>query len=235
MLADPAPLQSHIPIKISREISFSIEVIAKTAPTEYIYQHLGTVYLNESKSIDISDDCFPLDEYSEIVKADYPYNDTPNADFEVKRDGNTLTFSGLSEGQRSLQFYHKVYGWKNVPITIAPKPDVADIQTPGSGMVVPSGSEISLYNLLYYGSITGIGANQYKDYILTSSDENIITTSDDKIYGNTKNSGKATITFSNKDFEDVKFDFVVNVKKGINESVMAILPDYVNRDICRRA
>ena len=208
-----------------KEVSFSIEVTSKMSPSIYIGRNLGSIYLNESKSITIPDDCISLDEYSEIVKANYTYEGFPDSDFEVKRDGNKLTFTGLGEGQRGLRFNHKVYGWTSTTINIEKKPDVADIQTPGSGLVMPIGYSINLWNLIRHGFVTGLNSNQYNDYILTSSDENILSPSSDNTAASSRSTGEATLTFINKDFEDVKFDFVVNVKKGIDESVMAQLPN----------
>ena len=205
-----------------KEVSFSIEVAAHMHIAKYLDQHLGTVYINESKSITIPDDIIPLDAYTEIVKADYTWPDYPDADFEVKRDGNKLTITGLGEGVRELRFNHKVAGWSSLRITIAKKPSADNIKTPGSGVVIPTRTVLNLQNMITDGWVTGIIANQANDFTLTSSDNEIFWPYNNSSngYARGNKTGEVTLTFTHKELPDVKFDFVVNVKKGPAESII---------------
>jgi hypothetical protein len=210
-----------------KDVSFSIEVTAKLSPADYIRQNLGTVFIGVQKVITIPDDCYTED--FTVEKSDWGVGQ--EGDYTLIQEGNKLTFEGTVAGQSTLMCRYKKYGsGSGAWITIAPKPDVADIKTPGSGLVLPADNILSLRHLILKELVTGIDINNYKDYTISSSDNNIFAPSaiGNNTYGyaSRTNTGEVNLTFTHKDFEDVKFDFIIHVKKGIKESVMEQMSDY---------
>ncbi len=119
-----------------KDVSFSIEVTSKLHPADYIVDNLGFVYINESKKITIPDEYIPLSDFTTIERADWIEDGDTIADFKVEREGNTLFFTGIGEGKRSLLFYHKYCPGRPIGarITIAEKPAApVEIYLPESG------------------------------------------------------------------------------------------------------
>ena len=200
--------------KESPEISFSIGVIAKYDPAKYIDENLGTVYIGEPKTLTIPDNYVPLSDFT-VTSVPHSSTGDPDGSFDVEVNGNELSITGISAGVARLEFDNKFSGCSVSNIHIAAnKPSADDIKVLEPSINIPTLASISFNQLIDNKIVEGV-TGLYSDYSITYSDN---TTN---VYENKgsctfqlRQPGTATITYTHKEFPDVKFSIEVTAKNN---------------------
>lgn len=196
------------------EISFSFEVTAKYGPAKYIDENLGTVYIGEPKTLTIPDDYVPLSDFT-VTSVPHSSTGDPDGSFDVEVNGNELTITGISAGVARLEFDNKFSGCSVSNIHIAAnKPSADDIKVLEPSINIPTFTRISFNELIDNKIVEGV-TGLYSDYSITYSDNTTVVGLDEsscKFWMNQP--GTATITYTHKEFPDVKFSIEVTAKNN---------------------
>lgn len=194
------------------EISFSFEVTAKYGPAKYIDENLGTVYIGEPKTLTIPDDYVPLSDFT-VTSVPHSSTGDPDGSFDVEINGNELTITGISAGVARLEFDNKFSGCSVSNIHIAAnKPSADDIKVLEPSITIPTFTRISFNQLIDNKIVEGV-PGIYSDYSITYSDNTTGVYLDESSCEFFMNQpGTATITYTHKEFPDVKFSIEVTAK-----------------------
>lgn len=206
--------------KKDKDLWFSVYVSFRTDLASYVGDNLGTLYVGKSKELPVSDDSvIPVKEYTFDKWNDPAY---PNADFDYKVEGNTITFTGVSVGKANMNFQHP-FGTHYVEITIAEPPTKEDVKVDETTTLrFKLNSNYYLSELIADSIISGKTEEELRrDFNFKSSDPEVLEINNlYSTYFRGQKTGCANLVITHKELHEISYTIPVSVV------TYSILPNY---------